>query len=165
VPVEESKPDPTVLTTEALHREVEQMHRELAALRELLEVKMAERNRAVDQLFALVEDRRVEQKQDVGRNVDAALAAAKEAVAKTETSTAKQLEQLQETFATALRAVTSAVDELKDRVGAVESSIVGLAQNKLGGKETLSGVYALVAFLAAVLVIGGAVAAAGAFGK
>lgn len=159
------KPDPTVLTTEALHREVAQVERQIAALRELLETKMAERNRATDLQFALVEDRRVEQKLDTKFGVESALAAAKEAVAKTETSTTKQLEQLAATFATSIHAVTESVDELKNRVGAVESNIVGLAQNKQGGRETLSGVYALVAFLAALLVIGGAVAASGAFGK
>lgn len=110
-----------------------------------------------------MERQRVEQKKDTKDAVDAALAAAKEAVkeqttaseraiAKSENSTAEQLKQLNTTFATAIGGVTANHDDLKERVGRIEAI-------KQGGQETIGGVYAFAAFLAVLLVIGGAIAA------
>lgn len=79
--------------------------------------------------------------------VDAALAAAKEAVkeqttasglsiTKSETATTEQLKQLTATFTTAINAVTATINDLKEQVVRIESL-------KQGGKETVTGIYAL----------------------
>jgi len=132
-------PDPTILTTEQLLREV-------AALRELvqsdiegLEAIVAEKFRSVDQQLELVERQRVEQKADTKAAVDAALTAQKEAVkeqttasdraiAKSEASMTKQLEQMGSTFTASIKGVTDNLDDVKERVGKMEAM-------KLGGQE------------------------------
>jgi DNA anti-recombination protein RmuC len=154
-------PDPTLLTTEQLLREV-------AALRELvesdiegLEAIVAEKFRSVDQQLELVERQRVEQKADTKAAVDAALTAQKEAVkeqttasdraiAKSEASMTKQLEQLSATFAASIKSVVDSLDDMKQRVGSIEAM-------KQGGKDTVAGVYAFASV--AIGVVGLIVAA------
>lgn len=148
-------PDPTLLTTEQLLREV-------AALRELvesdiegLESIVSEKFRSVDQQLELVERQRVEQKADTKAAVDAALTAQKEAVkeqttasdraiAKSEASMTKQLEQLQATFAASIKSLADTLDDLKGRTGTIEAI-------KQGGRESMSGVYALIASIVGVV--------------
>jgi hypothetical protein len=162
-------PDPTTLTTSALHREVK-------ALRELIESELQatsqvtfEKFRSIETQMALVEAQRVEQKADTKAAIDAALTAQKEAVreqtiannlafSKSEGATAKQLEQLKTTFDTAIAGVSISLADVKERVGRIESV-------KVGGRETVNAVYAFTAFLVALLVIGGSLAAAGIFKK
>ena len=140
-------PDPTVLTTQQLYREITAT-REMAetlidGLREILDEKFS----TVFRQLSLVELQRVEQKADTKAAVDAALTAQKEAVkeqttaseraiAKSEASTTKQLEQLATTFNTANKALDDKYDDLRDRLTSLESI-------KQGGKDTLTGIYAL----------------------
>lgn len=138
-----SAPDPTVLTTEQLMREMSSVEREFAlrqetrqreikALKELVETLIsaladvtAEEFRSVKTQFELIERQRVEQKSDTKAAVDAALIAQKEAVqeqttasglsiAKSEAATAKQLDQLSTTFTTAISGVTTTSNDQKD---------------------------------------------------
>lgn len=154
-------PDPTVLTTEALQREIK-------ALKELLEMRVIgvtalsnEKFRSVDQQLDLVERQRVEQKSDTKAAVDAALTAQKEAVkeqttasataiAKSESGTTEQLKQLSSSFSTALESQRREFADLKDRVGAIEN-------NRIGGQESKAGLYAAVGFIAVLVSIGMAV--------
>jgi hypothetical protein len=132
-----AKLDPSALTTQQLLREIEGL-RALAfsAIDKATEVT-AERFNSVDTQFALVERQRLEQKSDTKAAVDAALAAAKEAVAantssseksitKSETATFEQLKQLNVTFTTANAGLLSNFNDLKDRVGIVESMRQGM---------------------------------------
>lgn len=123
-------PDPTSLTTEALHREVSQ-------LRELLETFVQGENKVTGERFAsittqlnLIERQRVEQKMDTKQAVDAALAAAKEAVkeqttaseraiAKSETATTKSIDQLGDKFDTAVDGLRREIGDLKERISKV----------------------------------------------
>jgi hypothetical protein len=150
-------PDPTVLTTQQLYREIEAT-REMAetlidGLREILDEKFS----SIDRQLQLVEQQRVEQKQDTKAAVDAALTAQKEAVkeqttaseraiAKSEASTTKQLEQLATTFNTANKALDDKYDDLRDRITSTEAV-------KQGGRETVSGLYAAAGLIVAVLSI------------
>lgn len=135
-------PDPTVLTTAALYREV-------GGLRELLEQRISSlgltinaRLNATEQVFSeklaawqtsikgqfeIIERQRVEQKTDTKQALDAALQAAKDAVAlqteasdkaiaKSETATNKALDQLGITFAAEMGSIRRELGELKDRV-------------------------------------------------
>jgi hypothetical protein len=160
-------PDPTVLTTEALHREStylqesmnarfhenrEHMNTLFTAANELLDEKL----NTIDRQLALVEQQRVEQKADTKAAVDAALTAQKEAVkeqttaseraiAKSEASTTKQLEQLSETFVTAIAGVTVALDDLKDRVRTVEALRQGQVDQRIDTRASAGTIIAYVA--------------------
>lgn len=154
-------PDPTVLTTEALQREIK-------ALKELLEMRtngvtnlMLEKFRSVDEQLSLVERQRVEQKADTKAAVDAALTAQKEAVkeqttasataiAKSESGTSEQLKQLSTSFTTAFESQRREFSDLKERVGSIEAM-------KLGGQESRAGLYAAAAFISSLIVVGLAV--------
>jgi len=159
-------PDPTVLTTEALTREV-------SALKALLELRIESESGAresadtfvqagIERELQLIERQRVEQKKDTKDAVDAALAAAKEAVkeqtmasglsiAKSENATNEQLKQLGTTFTTAISGVDRTINDWKDRVNKVEQ-----VQAAQGGQQ--QGVSATVAWILAG--IGGLVAVA-----
>jgi hypothetical protein len=139
-------PDPTVLTTQALYREV-------SALQELIEQSIRGTREVIDQQFykveqqfELVERQRVEQKKDTKDAVDAALTAQKEAVreqtsasersiAKSEAATNKQLEQLATTFSNTQASLLARIDELKERIVDVDRKAESVAQQKVGAKE------------------------------
>jgi len=154
-------PDPTLLTTENLRREI-------LGLRELLENKLDgamavqnERFLKVDLQFELVERQRVEQKQDTKTAVDAALSAQKEAVheqtlasdkaiSKSESGTTKQIEQLAETFRSENSGIKTTIDDLKDRVRGIEAT-------KSGGQQSLAQVLAIIGTIAFIVSAGVAV--------
>ncbi len=125
-------PDPTVLTTEQLLREIARIDQRMTDLLSGADEIVAEKLHSVELQFALVERQRVEQKVDTKSAVDAALIAQKEAVreqttaseraiAKSEAATAKQIEQMATTFTTAIGGLADLVADLKDRVGRIES--------------------------------------------
>lgn len=165
--------DPTTLTTDALQREVAilrdiiddkvaERHREENSLKELVlarldgEIRvMEERINSIHSLLEMIEKQRVEQKKDTKDAVDAALAAAKEAVkeqttasqtaiSKSEGMTDKRLEQLTATFAASISGVLASLSDVKERVA-------DLTSTRRGGKEMLSGIYALGGFIIALL--------------
>ena len=149
-------PDPTVLTTEQLLREITNAVTLLTATIDGLRNVIEERFKAVDTQFQLVERQRVEQKVDTATAVQAALAAAKEAVTeqtaaseksitKSETATAEQLRQLTQTFTTAIGGVTDSLSDLKARVGNIEA-------RKEGSTETRAVVMAVMAILVVIVV-------------
>jgi hypothetical protein len=134
-------PDPTVLTTQQLYREIaavaESMEIQFESLKELIEEKF----RSVDQQLDLVERQRVEQKSDTKAAVDAALTAQKEAVkeqttasataiGKSESGMKEQLSQLSTNFTTAISGLQVIINDMKDRVVKLESYKLNLAENK-----------------------------------
>ncbi len=88
-------PDPTLLTTEALHREIRHV-------RELY-----------DREFVLIERQRVESKRDNEKALDAALLAQKDAASVLATG-----------FTTAMEGVRGEIADLKERLGKSESARV-----------------------------------------
>lgn len=158
-------PDPTLLTTQALVREI-------ASLRELLETQVAaledvedQKFYKVEQQFELVERQRVEQKKDTKDAVDAALTAQKEAVreqtaaseraiAKSEAATSKQLDQLSVTFVTEAAALRRELGEMKERVLTIEQLKIGGKEATTEQRESLTGVYAVVGIIATVFFVG-----------
>jgi len=114
---------------------------------------VGERFDSVGTQFDLVERQRVEQKKDTKDAVDAALAAAKEAVkeqttasglsiAKSEASTSEQLKQLSATFTTAIAGLVTQLDDLKDRINRGEGQKQGVAGT---GQVVYYGVYLVIA--------------------
>ena len=150
-------PDPTLLTTQ-------QLIREITSLREVIDLRiesvldtMEEKFHKADQEFELVERQRVEQKKDTKDAVDAALTAQKEAVreqtaaseraiAKSEAATSKQLDQLSLTFTTEVAALRRELGEVKNRATAIE-------QQKIGAKEDRTGLYATIGAVAIILLV------------
>jgi vacuolar-type H+-ATPase subunit I/STV1 len=110
-----------------------------------------------------VERLRVEQKKDVKDAVDAALAAQKEAIAKSETATTKQIDQLAITANTARDELRRGIDDAKERISDVERTLrtsIAEVDNKAnainnqarGGEASRAAVWGWLA--AAVAVIG-----------
>ena len=143
-------PDPTVLTTEALKREVGALN----ALGKLRIESESDARKAADLAIQegteremhLIERQRVEQKKDTKDAVDAALAAAKEAVkeqttasgvsiAKSENATNEQIKSLNATFTTALAGVERTINDWKDRVNHVEQTIATHQAQQSGAGE------------------------------
>jgi hypothetical protein len=132
-------PDPTVLTTEQLLREVANAVLLLEAKINGANAVTKEKLESVDTQFQLIERQRVEQKADTEKAVQAALSAAKEAVkeqtaaseksiSKSETSTADQLRQMTVTFDTAIKGLTDILSDTKERVGKIESRKEGVVE-------------------------------------
>jgi hypothetical protein len=167
-------PDPTSLTTAALHREITALQNEIkvrfetndgeivrlnlqrleefGALKELLLSKIDGLAVLTNEKFEGTERQRIEQKNDTKAAVDAALTAQKEAVkeqttasdrsiAKSETATGKQLEQQQETSATAIDGLRRSIDDLKERIQEVATIANGTVAQKVGAREDRSGLY------------------------
>lgn len=193
------RPDPTELTTQMVMREIsilddklmnaiEVRQREQEGIKELLEVKLVdtaqireEKFRSIETQFALIEKQRVEQKLDTKQAVDAALIAQKEAVheqtiasglsiAKSETATAKQLDQLSVTMSTAIAGVTqtaietkdnfnAALGDVKDRVSKIEAVRVGIQEQRTNTKDNLQSVYIVMGIIALVVSLVGTLVA------
>jgi len=144
-------PDPTTLTTDAIEREI-------AALRELLMALISAMSELNNERFQTVEHHRLEQKLDTKEKIDAALLAQQGAANKSELAIKDQLNQLSNTFDTAIGGVTDGLADVKDRVGKIEAI-------KVGGQEKVAAFYAFAGFLTATVVFGGALAASGLFAR
>ena len=150
-------PDPTLLTTQALFREI-------GALKELIEEQITATENLTDEKFAavtiqfsLLEKQRLEQKADTNQAVAAALNAAREAVheqtassekaiIKQENSTKEILNQLNTTYQTGHVAMLRSIDELKERLIAIE-------QQKVGAKDDRTSLYTTISLLAVVISV------------
>lgn len=155
-------PDPTSLTTDALHREVD-------LLRGLIEARMGSEQVRLNEHLAMMERQRTELKNDNAAAVAAAFSASEHAIATTantlkESSAATyvSLGQLQSRLndlmprseaETRTQALTLVIADLKDRVVRMESV-------KQGGKEAFTSLQVFLAIIVALIVIGGSVFAA-----
>ena len=106
-------PDPTVLTMVAILREI-------GSLRELLEAKMEEKLRRIDTQLAERDVERDKASKDVKSAVDAAFAAAKEAVGEQNKSNAAANSKMEASFAKQISTSDDKIDDLKARLGSIE---------------------------------------------
>jgi hypothetical protein len=123
-------PDPTVLSTE-------QVEREIGHVKELFGSQ-----------FQLIERQRVESKIDTEKALAAALTAPEKAAQVLATFTSDQLKALQASFTTAFEQIRKDIAELKENNRGTQ----GVRQ---GGREAYAGLYALAGFLVSLLVLGG----------
>jgi hypothetical protein len=156
--------DPTALTVDRVLREIGLLRGSVALQIKALEELLDEKLKAVDREFALIEDRRKEQKEDTRSAVDAALIAQKEAVKgqtaasekaieKSEKSFTSQIAALEATLQTSIVSLTTSLQDMKDRIGRIES-------HTAGGKEAIIDMRAVIGLvLAAALVAIGIYAA------
>jgi hypothetical protein len=154
-------PDPTLLTTEALNREI-------AALRDLLYGEIRHRGqltdeqfRSVDVKFDAIEQRTAEQKTDTKEAVSAALAAAKDAVAlqtqasersqsKSEAAITKQIDAIYVILDRQSQAMNEKIEDLKTRLDRIEGKTQG---TQLSMGLVFGAVGALAAIVTIVVVV------------
>jgi len=177
-------PDPTQRTIEVLEREMtalnDQLGTRVSALSSELHSAMVHRAELtdskfdkVDLQFTLAENSRIEQKSDTKQAVVDALAAQKEAVkeqtiasdkaiAKSEAVTIEALKQLQAAFSAATDGDRRIVNDLKERIGAIEAArhgdpmrerIVGMESQKAGAKDNTAAIIASIAVAGVIVSI------------
>lgn len=123
-------PDPTQLTTEALTREI-------AALKELVFLKIDDQREIQEEKFHSIQvqfkerDTRAEQTaKDNKSAIDAAFNAAKEAVAKSEGTTVKQIDQLNATIQAESKSFDGKINDVKERLTRGEGNTTGATESK-----------------------------------
>jgi chromosome segregation ATPase len=152
--------DPTALTIDRVLREIGLLRASFALQVKALEELLEEKLKAVDREFALIEDRRKEQKEDTAEAVNAALIAQKEAVReqtmasekaieKSEKSFLSQINALEATLQTSIVSLTTSLTDVKERISRVESRLTGGREAGIDMRAVLTLVIA-----AAFLVLG-----------
>lgn len=175
-------PDPTTLTTAALAREVKNLHEKMEdaidGLAKTLQTAIEHRGELMDARletvnlqFTLIENARLEQKSDTKQAVVDALAAQKEANAKSELVMTEATGQLRSSVAASTESDRRAAGDMKDRITVVEGRLNGLSGNPLkervvavegrtqGAKENQTAIYAGLAAFIGVIAFAMAVAA------
>ena len=109
--------------------------------------------RAVHDKFAAVERLRLENKNDSKSAVDAALAAAKELVSSQATTAKEAMEQQANTSTAALNGLLNTINDLKERVGAVENVKLGIESHKTDARLTVGMVMGVVGGLVGLLLL------------
>lgn len=146
-------PDPTLLTTQALMREI-------AGLKELVFSRLdssdqltQERFRGVERQFSERDTRTTQSEVASKEAIAAALQAAKEAVGeqaknftlsidKSETATVKQIDAVKQNSETAIAGATSQINDLKERTTRIESLGIGVATQKTESSNSTSLMFA-----------------------
>lgn len=157
-------PDPSHLTTAQIQREV-------SVLRELIDSRQlgtdslnGQRFEAIEKRWLFVNEMRIEQKRDMKDALDAALAAAKEAVtqqnaafglatSKSETAMSEQMKQINVTLGTAIESVTQRLNEVKEQVSGMESARQGGNSALHNRRADISQMIALLSLLVSVAVM------------
>lgn len=162
-------PDPTLLTTESITREVDGLRVDLLSevghAHDLFTAELSRIEQRFDQKFRDLAERTAEQKKDTKDALDAALAAAKEAVAsqsasseksitKSETATIERIKGVETLVATGSKATDDKIGDLKDRVIAIESARLGSREQSGDWRTALAiAISVLVVIVAAVAAV------------
>ncbi len=161
-------PDPTILTTEQLHREIAALREYVDTTKEHLAELSQERVGYIERRFDLLEKLRLEQKTDTRTGVDAALAAAKEAASTSEKSITRQLDGLTATFNASMKGQTEIMADVKERVSKLEVIVMNNATTaatavashqttseagKAGTKEAYLGITAIIGVVVSALIV------------
>jgi len=164
-------PDPTLLTTQNLLREVaslkELMESRINASQELVDQKIATSDAVANEKFIGVaaqfseRDTRTDQRAgDTKLAVDVAFAAATEATAKIETGFTKQIDAMTEIINTKTRNIEGNISDLKERLIALEArggtTVEVRRDSREDSRNTMSAISIAVALvaLAAVVIMG-----------
>ena len=137
-------PDPTLMTIDALRREIAMLENLIDSKLRAAENLTIERITRIDALMERAEDMRQEQKADTRAAVEAALDAQKEATHKMENTVSEQIASLRDNFETSIRGVQSNVADLKDRMTILESVKQGVTQQKSEHRQLTTGMIAAI---------------------
>lgn len=152
-------PDPTELTTKATDRLEATLRNLITTEIRNMTILVGEKLKGVEDRFSRLESRTAEQKSDTKDALDAALAAAKEAVATQAASFEKATNKSETTFTENIRGVAALLnsttkaaddkyDDLKERVVAIESRQSGGRENSVDYRNgitlTISLIMALI---------------------
>ena len=140
----QSIPDPTLMTIDALRREIAMLENLLNTRLEANEELTQERFHRIDEALSHFEEQRKEQKVDTRQAVDAALEAQKEATHKMERSMDDQLQSLTANFETSHRGIQLSINDLKDRMTQLESVKQGMTQQRDETRQITSGQIATI---------------------
>jgi hypothetical protein len=144
----------TELLSDTVNRVPNETQKEVAHLRELQQERFA----SIELQFRERDTRAERESRDNRVAVDAAFAAQKEAAAKqdennqksidkSEAATAEAIGKLGELVQTNVNGLSGKIDDLKDRVGKIESI-------KLGATENRTGLYAAIGMVATIILLG-----------
>jgi hypothetical protein len=123
-------------------------------------VKLSEdRVEAVHREFENIERRRIEHKNDTKIAVDAAFTAAKEAVKEQAAASDKAISKSEGTVSGQIKAVEGTVDDLKDRIGKLETQQQTKSETRVDSRASTGVIVAVVAAVFTFLLI--LIAAAG----
>ena len=146
-------PDPTVLTTDALRREIAGLEKLIDTKLEYSEELSHQRFKSIQHQLDSADAQRLEQKADTKAAVDAALAAQKEAITKTESSTAAQIASLNQTLDTKVEGLAGGISDLKDRVTIVESVKLGANEQRVENRAVTGTQVAAVGLVITIIVV------------
>lgn len=178
-------PDPTVLTTEALQREilalrqllelrvtalremlqqsVDDLHRLMASELEVQSVRCEQQFEKVGLQLQLVEQQRIEQKADTKAAVDAALTAQKEAVSEQTTASERSIAKSETATTKSIEQLgatfNTANDGMRRDIDGLKERIVVAESLKVGGREAV--VTRQQGALSANAIVGTVIGAAG----
>jgi hypothetical protein len=164
-------PDPSVLTTAQLLREIDNVGRILRAEMAVIQEQISGdrqvnqvRSRATEEQFAAIEAWRKEQKVDTKTAVDAALTAAstavreqttagEKAIAKSEASASEQSKLQAATFAAELKGISVVLSDVKDRVTKIEAMKTGQVEQRDDQRGSTNNVATIVGIAVSLFVL------------
>lgn len=174
-------PDPTVLTTSQLLREVESavkylesrlisLEAEEQALIKGMRGEYDVRFHGIEREFIAIENWRKEQKLDTKTAVDAALQAAEKAVReqtvsaeksilKSETSANEQSKQQYATFSASLKGVADTLADVKSRVDRMEANKIGAVEVKTAQSTNIGTILGILGGMVGLIAVVMAIAA------
>jgi len=146
-------PDPTVLTTDALRREIAGLEKLIDTKLDAAEKLSSEKFQSTNLLMERAEEQRREQKSDTKMAVDAALDSQKEATAKMEKSISDQITSLRSNFETSINATQASMADLKDRVTVMESVKQGQTEQRVETRAITAGQMTAIGVGITIIVI------------
>lgn len=145
------RPDPTSLTTAQLFREVSALKEIIDSRIESLMSRYNERFSSINMRFSERDIRLEQATRDASVAIGAALNAAKEAAAKSDASTIKQIDQQATMIDSTTRALDSKITDLKDRMFRYESTEASLVGSRQGVQAGIGVLLGLMGVLMAII--------------
>src|SRR5665213_462443 len=148
-------PDPSTLTTA-------QLHRELSALRELIEARLDGTDKRIEIQFTERDKRAEQTAKDTKVAVDAAFSAAKEAVgeqnkssalaiSKSEAATTKQIDSISSLISASSKATDEKIEDVKARLQMIEGQKQGVGMSTGVLLQIVIGASAIAAIVAVIV--------------
>ncbi len=148
----EPNPDPTILTLDALRREIAMLGEHVDTKLEASELVVKEKVRRLDSLLDNADELRREQKTDTNKAVEAALSAQKESSSKMEKSISDRIASLNSNFSTETNGIHNSISDLKDRLTILEAVKQGATEQRYERRQSVSSLYATISIIVTVVL-------------